>query len=80
MADYLGVSESEIEKLENNTTNLKSSTLTKLCDLYGCQPEHIFNEEHHYGIRTDVLDLNTIASMNIIIRNLKQLHELSEME
>ena len=79
IADYLGTETSKIKELENNNETLSSSSLTKLCDLYGCQPEDILTGNYSLKpmIKSDDVDLNTLASMNRIIRNLKQLHELN---
>lgn len=82
IADYLGIETSKVIKLENNNETLKSSTLTKLCDLYGCQPEDILTGKYSLEpmIKSNNIDLNTLASMNRIIRNLKQLNELNKID
>lgn len=79
IADYLGIETSKVAKLENNSETLNSLSLTKLCDLYGCQPEDILTDKYSLKpmIKSNNIDLNTLASMNRIIRNLKQLHELN---
>lgn len=82
IADYLGFKQTQIAKLENNDRTLKSSSLNKLCKLYNCEPEYILEgigqqclEQLKYG--SDNLDLNTLAEMNLIIQNLKQLNKLN---
>lgn len=84
VGDYLGFKQTQIAKLENNSRTLKSSSLNKLCELYDCQPEYILEGIGEYSIeqykfRSDKnnLDLNTLAEMNRIIRNLKQLNKLN---
>lgn len=84
IADYLGFKQTQIAKLENNDRTLKSSSLNKLCELYNCNPEYILEgigvysiEPYKFRSNKNNLDLNTLADMNRIIRNLKQLHELN---
>ena len=79
ISDYLNMDEEKIAKLESNSEVLTSFELEKLCNLYNCSKEYILtgNGEISGTIIRDDLDLNTIASMNKIIRNLKHLHELN---
>lgn len=83
VAEYLGFKQTHIAKLENNDRKLRSSSLNKLCELYNCPKEYILKgignyskEEFKFRSSKD-LDLNTLANMNRIIRNLKQLNELN---
>lgn len=83
IADYLGFKQSQITKLENGERKLKLSSLNKLCDLYDCPPEYILEGKGDYKIKTfkfrssnKKLDLETLANMNRIIRNLNELSEL----
>lgn len=82
VGDYLNFKQSQIAKLENDERKLKSSSLNKLCELYNCDPEYIINGKGEYSketfkFRSDTeLDLDTLAKMNRIIRNLKQLEKL----
>ena len=83
VAEYLGFKQTHIAKLENNDMKLKSSSLNKLCELYNCPKEYILKgigeySKVEFGFRSSKdLDLNTLANMNRIIRNLKQLNELN---
>lgn len=84
IADYLGFKQTQIAKLESNDRTLKSSSLNKLCELYGCTPEYILEGIGEYSIekfkfrsKKNNLDLNTLADMNRIIKNLKHLNELN---
>lgn len=84
VANYLGFKQSQIDKLESNTRTLKSSSLNKLCELYNCAPEYILEgigdyskEEFKFRSSKNNLDLNTLADMNRIIRNMKHLHEIN---
>lgn len=83
IADYLGFKQTQIAKLESNDRTLKSSSLNKLCELYNCSEEYILNgigdyskEEFKFRASKN-LDLNTLADMNRIIRNLKELDEIN---
>lgn len=84
IANYLGFKQTHIAKLENNDRTLRASSLNKLCELYNCDEEYILDGKGYYSIeefrfRSDKnnLDLNTLSDMNRIIRNLKELTELS---
>ena len=83
VANYLGFKQTHIAKLESNNRKLKSSSLNKLCELYNCPKEYILtgigeysNEEFKFRSSKD-LDLETLANMNRIIRNIKELTELN---
>ena len=85
VAEYLGFKQTQIAKLENNSRKLKSSSLNKLCELYNCPKVYIIKgigeyskEEFKFKSSKD-LDLNTLANMNRIIRNLKELQELKDL-
>ena len=84
VANYLGFKQTQIAKLENNDRKLKSSSLNKLCELYNCPKEYIIKgigkyskEEFKFRSSSKDLDLNTLANMNRIITNLKELNELN---
>lgn len=83
IADYLGFKQSQVAKLENNERKLKHSSLLKLCNLYNCPHEYILEGEGDYkkpkfafrSQRND-LKLETLAEMNMIIRNLNRLSDM----
>lgn len=84
VADYLGFKQTQIAKLESNDRTLKSSSLNKLCELYDCTSEYILEgigeysmEKFKFRSNKNNLDLNTLANMNRIIKNLKHLDELN---
>lgn len=84
VADYLGYNQGQIAKIENNTRNLTVSSLEKLCELYNCPEEYIIDgsceyENTNMAFRSEVknIDLNTIAQMNRIIRNLEFLADIT---
>ena len=84
IGNYLGFKQTQIAKLESNDRTLKSSSLNKLCELYDCTPEYILEgvgeysmEKFKFRSNKNNLDLNTLANMNRIIKNLKHLNELN---
>ena len=84
VADYLGFKQTQIAKLENNDRTLKSSSLNKLCELYNCSEEYILmgigeysTDGYKFRSNKNNLDLNTLADMNRIIRNIKHLSKLN---
>lgn len=85
IADYLDFQQGQIAKLENNQRKLKVSSLEKLCQLYNCEEDYIIsgaedNSMHHIAFRSNVkdLNLNTIASMNKIIKNIEFLADITK--
>ena len=84
IADYLEFQQGQIAKLENNQRRLKVSSLEKLCELYNCEEEYILqgieeNSNHNIAFRSNVkdLNLNTIANMNKIIKNIEFLADIT---
>ena len=83
IANYLGFKQTQIAKLESNDRILKSSSLNKLCELYDCSEKYILEGTGKYSKKeykfraTKNLDLNTLANMNRIIKNLKELDGLT---
>ena len=85
IAEYLEFQQGQIAKIENNQRKLKVSSLEKLCDLYNCEEDYILegtedNSNHIIAFRSNVqnLNLNTIASMNKIIKNIEFLADLTK--
>lgn len=80
IGEFLNLNEREIMDLENGNSTLKSSALNKLCLLYGCSPENILDgkcggSQKRIEFKNNN-DLNAIAHMNLIIRNIEQLDGL----
>ena len=85
IAKYLDFQQGQIAKLENNQRKLKVSSLEKLCQLYNCDEEYITSgikdeTKHNIAFRSNVenLNLDTIANMNKIIRNIEFLADKTE--
>ncbi len=84
IAEYLEFQQGQIAKIENNQRRLKVSSLEKLCELYNCEEEYILqgiedNDNHVIAFRSNVkdLNLNTIANMNKIIKNIEFLADIT---
>ena len=87
IGDYLGISQSLLAKVESNERNLKLTYITKLSDLYNVSGEYILYGEGVPNSNVLVfikdnkaIDLKTIARMNKIINNLKEMIKLYESE
>lgn len=84
MANYLGVDQSMITKLENGSRKLNITLIDKICSLFGCTEEYLFGENDSYiplnfafranGIQGD--DLEGIAAVNKIAMNIHFMNEL----
>lgn len=85
IGDFLDISQSLLAKVESNERNLKLSKITKLCDLYDVSEEYILYGEGEQNsnilaFRKDnkAIDLKTIACMNKIMNNLKEMKKIYE--
>ncbi len=85
IANYLGFKQSQIVKLEKNQRTLMVSSLEDLCDLYNCSEEYILEGKGKYSkpgfaFRTNTknLDLETMVSMNKIIKNIEYLDNITK--
>lgn len=84
LAQYLGVDQSMITKLENGTRKLNVTTIDKLCSLFGCTPAYLTGENDHYiplnfAFRASEIqpeDLESIAAVNKIVMNIRQMNEM----
>ena len=82
VANYLGITQSNLSKIENGERNFNMTLLDKLCLLYNCTPEYLLGETDFYEKSSftfqsnDKVDLNVIAKMNEIRGFLKLLRKL----
>lgn len=82
VSDYLGITQSNLSKIENGERNFNITLLDKLCLLYNCSPEYLlgetdFHEKSSIAFRSDdKVDLNVVAKMNEITGFLKLLRSL----
>ena len=82
VSKYLGITQSNLSKIENGERNFNMTLLDKLCLLYNCSPEYLLGEEDSHekssiAFRSDEkVDLNVVAKMNEITGYLKLLRKL----
>ena len=82
VSNYLGITQSNLSKIENGDRNFNMTLLDKLCLLYNCSPEYLLgetdiHEKSSIAFRSDEkVDLNVIAKMNEITGYLKLLRKL----
>ena len=78
VAEYLGIDQSNLSKIERGERNFKLSSLIKLCSLYNCSQDYILCRSDEYdksniAFRTDgKVDLNVIAIANETMNDLKK--------
>ncbi len=86
VSKYLGITQSNLSKIENGERNFNMTMLDKLCLLYNCTPEYLlgetdFHEKTSMAFRSDEkVDLNVVAKMNEITGFLKLLRKLDNGE
>ena len=82
VSKYLGITQSNLSKIENGERNFNMTLLDKLCLLYNCSPEYLLgetdiHEKSSIAFRSDEkVDLNIAAKMNEITGYLKLLRKL----
>ena len=82
VSSYLGITQSNLSKIENGERNFNMTLLDKLCLLYNCSPEYLlgetdFHENSSIAFRSDEkVDLNVVAKMNEITGFLRLLRKL----
>lgn len=86
LANYLDVDQTMITKLENGTRNLNLTLIDKICNLFGCTEAYLMGEDDSYiplnfafrsnGIQSE--DLESIASINKIVMNIRFMNEKME--
>ena len=85
VAEYLGIDQSNLSKIERGERNFKLSSLNKLCALYNCSQDYILCRSDEYdksniAFRTDgKVDLNVIAIANETMNDLKMLRKIKKM-
>ena len=84
LAQYLGVDQSMITRLEDGSRSLNVSLIEKICSLFGCTESYLLGEDDAYiplnfafranGIQAQ--DLEGIAAVNKIVMNLRYMNEM----
>lgn len=84
LAQYLGIDYSLIAEMEHGTRNLNVTQIEKLCSLFGCTADYLIGESDEYILpncahrvsETKILDLNSIAAVNKIVMNIRNMNEM----
>lgn len=84
LAQYLDVDQTTIAKLENGTRSFNSDIIEKICILFGCTEEYLLGESEVYiplnfAFRSGNLqpeDLKSIAAINKIVMNIREMNEM----
>jgi transcriptional regulator with XRE-family HTH domain len=86
MAQYLGVDQSLVTKLENGSRALNVSLVEKICSLFCCSEDYLLGADDVYtpmtfAFRANCIqadDLESIAAVNRIARNIRYMNNLME--
>ncbi|WP_405309599.1 helix-turn-helix domain-containing protein [Methanobrevibacter sp.] len=82
VSNYLGITQSNLSKIENGERNFNMTLLDKLCLLYNCSPEYLLgesdcHEKSSIAFRShEKVDLDVVAKMNEVTGYLKLLRKL----
>lgn len=84
LAQYLGVDQSMITKLENGTRKLNVTLIEKLCSLFGCTTDYLTGDSDEYiplnfafrAGEIQTADLDSIAAINKIVMNIRCMNEM----
>ena len=88
IADYLGVNQSTVAKVESGNRSLNLNSLIKLATLFGCSREYLLGMTDEYvplnfafpSKNVDVKNLEAIAAINKIVLNIDFLNDLKDNE
>ncbi|RAP47708.1 MAG: hypothetical protein BZ135_01650 [Methanosphaera sp. rholeuAM6] len=85
VAKYLGISQSLLAKIESDKRNINLNRLLMLCDLYNVDEEYLLYakgsyDKDNFSFRKDTsrVNLETIASMNKLVKNIKLMNTIIE--
>ena len=87
VAQYLGIDQTLVSKVEGGQRSLGVASLEKLCDLFFCSIDDLLDgsnqapEKKTVAFRTDGLepeDLHALATIGRIVRNLESMSELEK--
>ena len=82
LADYLGITQSMVARLEDGSRKLNSTLISKLCDLWNISEEYLLCEVDKcdtyepINFKGDIKSLRGIAQLNRIFRNIKEMNEM----
>lgn len=87
IANYLGLDQTTISKIESGKRSIGVASLEKLCDLFFCTLEDFLNEDETQSCQTalayragnlDARDVEGLAAIGRITRNLEEMVVLKE--
>ena len=84
VANFLGIDQSYLSKIEQGQRNMNSVAFDKLCLLYNCSSDYLLGKSDEYeppklAFRSgETLDLFAISKMNQVVGYLKFLKEITE--
>ena len=84
VANFLGIDQSYLSKIEQGQRNMNSVAFDKLCLLYNCSPDYLLGKSDEYeppklAFRSDeTVDLFAISKMNQVATYLKLLKKITE--
>ena len=82
MADYLGLAQGQIAKMENGSRSIRPEAVEKICLLFNINPEwFLYGEGSSNFKRAHIAkgtNLETISKMNKIIRNVEFLADITK--
>jgi transcriptional regulator with XRE-family HTH domain len=86
VAEFLGIDQEYLRKLESDEVKISSEQLREICDLFGCSDSDIVNKNkipspisYKYLPGTeDSLNPETRATINRLVLNLKEMQEIVE--
>ncbi|MCF0116071.1 MAG: helix-turn-helix transcriptional regulator [Erysipelotrichaceae bacterium] len=84
LANYLGIDQTTVTKLENGTRKLNVTLMERICELFGCSEYFLLGESDAYtplcfAFRANSIandDLQSIAAINKIVMNIGFMNEL----
>lgn len=84
LAQYLGIDQTTVTKLEKGTRKLNVSMIEKICNLFGCSESFLLGEDDDFiplnfsfrsnNIQTE--DLESIAAVNKIVMNIRFMNKI----
>lgn len=84
VADYLGIDQSNLSKIERGERKFKLGLLKKLCLLYNCSQDYILCRSNEYN-KNDIsfrcdgkVDLEVVAKVNETVNYLKLLRKIEK--
>ena len=83
LAEYLGVDQTLITRLENGSRNFTVSIIEKICDLFGCNENYLLGQSDefiplNFAFRSNTVqaeDLKSIAVVNKLALNLRYMNK-----